>query len=873
MNPDGTVGPRLAVIVSNAITGDSRVQKTALAAARAGWDVTLIGQAFGKQVERSTMGPVSVIRVPVERNLRRGENLRRRRTFRARLTQPGMHDVQSFGVYTARHDARMRQRSERISRLRRSGHRGLSTPLALATRVWARLLHEVHVLRTRVYRWEEDHHADPLEPVGDWKLDWPNLLDLDLAYGPVIERFRPDVIHANDITMLPTATYTAGRLRAGGHEVSWLYDAHEYVAGVEWPYPRMAAAYPAAERELIHRADAVVTVSDEIADLLQREQDLSTRPSVVLNTPVRAAITHSGEYSVRRAAGVGDDVRLLVYSGYVHPARGLDTAIHTLTLLPDVRLAVVANRANEQVTDLENLAVQLGVEDRLHIVPYVPQHAVADYLSSADLAVICFRKTPNNELSLPTKLAEYLHAGLPVACSDVKTLSDYVRAHDLGTVFTADDPQSMAVAVRDALGRRDALRANITEDLLQELSWETQSATLLKLYSDLSGRIPPPPSEPISWQTEERPISAAHIGRRRGAEGHPWRELGKTPIRLGLGPANYAGQLAGIAAAVTAARPDVSAEVVMHISELSFGYPADVHIKNPDLRRLDVQLEQVRRILPRYTHLLNDAFRPVFGRLNGTHVSGDLPALEQAGIKVALLAHGSDVRDPDAHMARNPYSHFRDAPDDGTLDQLRSISRRNRAFAAEHGLPCYVTTPDLLDDLPQATWVPLVVDVDAWACNRTVFERDRPLVLHAPSKRWTKGTGHFVEQLEELDRRGVIEFRLAEKLPWQEMRDLIQSCDLVVDQFGVGAYGTVACEAMAAGKPVMAYLAEGVSKVIGEVPPIVNVAPGEVVAAIDRLLDDREEAARLGHASLEFARRFHDGRRAAQAVDSFLARG
>lgn len=870
MNPDRRATPRLAVIVSNAITGDSRVQKTALAAARAGWDVTLVGQTAGKQVERSTLGPVSVVRVPVARNMRRAENLRRFRTLRARLTQPGMHDAQSYEVYAARHESRMRRRSEQISRVRRSGP--LATPLVLALRVWARLLHQLHLFRTRAYRWEQAHHADPLQPVGDWRHDWPNLLDLDLAFGPVIERLRPDVIHANDITMLPTATYTAGRLRAAGHQVAWLYDAHEYVAGVEWPYPRMASAYPKAERELIHRADAVVTVSAEIAERLQQENSLPTRPAVVLNTPVRAAITRAEEYSVRRAAGVADGEPLLVYSGYVHPARGLDTAIRALPLLPGVRLAVVANRSNQQVTDLENLAVELGVEDRLHVVPYVPQHAVADYLSTADLAVVSFRRTPNNELSLPTKLAEYLHAHLPVVCSDVKTLSEYVRTHDLGTVFPADDPQGMATAVLEALEARDRLRANITEELLEELSWEAQSATLLRLYSELSGKTPTPPRQPADWQSEERPVSAAHIGRKKDAEGHPWRELGKTPIRLGLGPANYAGQLAGIATAVTAARPDVSAEVIMHVSELSFGYPADVHVKNPDLRRLDVQLEQVRRILPRYTHLLNDAFRPVFGRLNGTHIGGDLPALEQAGVKVALLSHGSDVRDPDAHMARNPWSHFRDAPDDGTLEQLRSLTRRNRQFADEHALPCFVTTPDLLDDLPQATWAPLVVDVDAWACDRPVFERARPVVLHAPSKRWTKGTGRFLEQLQDLDARGAIELRLAEGLSWEQMREQVQDADLVIDQFGVGAYGTLACEAMAAGKPVMAYLTETVLKAVGEPCPIVNVAPDGVADAVTRLLDDREAAARLGRESVEYAREFHDGRRAALALDGFLAR-
>jgi glycosyltransferase involved in cell wall biosynthesis len=104
------------------------------------------------------------------------------------------------------------------------------------------------------------------------------------------------------------------------------------------------------------------------------------------------------------------------------------------------------------------------------------------------------------------------------------------------------------------------------------------------------------------------------------------------------------------------------------------------------------------------------------------------------------------------------------------------------------------------------------------------------------------------------------------------MRALIRDCDLVIDQFGVGAYGTLACEAMAAGKPVVAYLSEGVNRVIGEVPPIINVGPDSVGEAVSGLLDDREGAARLGRESVDFVRRFHDGRRSAAALDGFLAR-
>src|SRR5690349_17989386 len=61
-----TSAPRLLVVVANGITGDSRVQKTAIAAARAGWDVTLLG-AGGRNGRRSetVMGPVRVVRLPM----------------------------------------------------------------------------------------------------------------------------------------------------------------------------------------------------------------------------------------------------------------------------------------------------------------------------------------------------------------------------------------------------------------------------------------------------------------------------------------------------------------------------------------------------------------------------------------------------------------------------------------------------------------------------------------------------------------------------------------------------------------------------------------------------------------------------------------
>ncbi|MEU6808103.1 glycosyltransferase [Streptomyces sp. NPDC046831] len=854
--------PRLAVIVANGITGDSRVQKTAVAAARDGWDVTLIGRSDTKRVQRSKMGPIDVIRVPVGSDYMREVKARRTRTLRAAATQFHLPDQAALNRYTAAYKAWVRQKSAESN--------WAGAPRRTSIKALLRARRSVHRLRVQAYKWEQRRRPKDPAPVRDWRVDWPQVVDLDLAFGPVIEEIEPDVIHANDVTMIATAALSAARLRARGLKCAWLYDAHEYVRGVEWPNPRQAYALPAVEAEFIGRADAVVTVSPQMAELLKNDHELPELPLVVGNAPVREVIGGgSAASSVREACGLGPDVPLMVYSGWIGPERGVDAVIDGLPELPGFHLALVHGRMTPLLEQLLARAEALGVRDRVHLVPYVPQHEVADYLSSADLGLTPFRRVPNCEVSLPTKVSEYLQAGLPLVTSDVKVIKAYVEEHGLGEVWTWDDPKTFAEAAARAMENRGRLAEAITEDVLTDLSWEAQSGKLLQLYRELSKKTPPGSRPEVSWTVQETP-DAVRTADTTTADGRPlWRRIGDTRVRLGLGPANYAGQGAAFAQAITRLNPDVSAEVVMNKRPESFDYPADVYVDADRLRDLDVQMQQVERIIGRCTHLLVDAFMPVFGHLNGTSVAGDLDALKQAGIKVALLAHGSEIRHPGNHMARHPYSLFHDAPD-GIAKRLQAKAELNKRIASEAGLPLYVTTPDLLEDLPTAKWAPLVVDVDSWATDRPVMERERPLVLHAPSKRWTKGTDRIMPVLTELHDAGIIEFRLAEGIPWAEMRDLVQSCDLVLDQFTTGSYGTFAVEAMAAGKPVVAYISDGVKAATDGALPIVSATPDTLREVVEGLVADREGTARIGRQSAEFARTYHDGTWTAQVLGGFL---
>ncbi|QLQ35031.1 glycosyl transferase family 1 [Micromonospora robiginosa] len=519
--------------------------------------------------------------------------------------------------------------------------------------------------------------------------------------------------------------------------------------------------------------------------------------------------------SVRELCELPTGTPLLVHAGGIVADRALDGVVRTLARLHDVHLALVC--AEAEWTAAADLVGRAGkARRRIHLVPR-PRAVTAAFLRSADVAVFGF--APDAGLAL---LDTYLAAGLRVVAADSRVVREHLARHGTGDLFAPGSLPSFAKAV-------DRAR---------------------------SGDGTPAPGEPAV-----APVEAGTPG--------AWRALGVGPVRLGMGTANFAGQLSALAVAITAARSDVGVELVMAKPPETYRYPADRYLNYPGEHRLDVQVEQAGRVLGWYTHLIVDAFRPVLGRANGDDIAADLPALRRARLKVALLAHGSEIRHPGAHLERHAESAFRDAPEE-LRERLTTVAERNRRTAEESGLPFFVTTPDLLDDVPFATWAPLIVDVDGWACDRPVLERARPVVLHAPSKRWTKGTDRLLPPLQALHDRRIIELRLVEGLPHHEMRRLVQDCDIVVDQLVMGSYGTFSCEGMAAGKVVVAYLSEGPHRAAGVRPPIANATPDTLVKTIESLLDDRPAAAALAAEGARYVREHHDGRRTAAAFDTFL---
>jgi glycosyltransferase involved in cell wall biosynthesis len=159
--------------------------------------------------------------------------------------------------------------------------------------------------------------------------------------------------------------------------------------------------------------------------------------------------------------------------------------------------------------------------------------------------------------------------------------------------------------------------------------------------------------------------------------------------------------------------------------------------------------------------------------------------------------------------------------------------------------------------VPDAHVIPPGIDVRAIEPAPST-DRERPVVLHAPSSRSRKGTEHVVAACKELE----VELEIVEGLDHREAFERYRNADVIVDQLNAGWYGVFAIEAMALGKPVVTFLHEEAvrktEEAFGVEVPLVNATADTLADALRPLVESAEERRRVGRASRAYVEEVHD---------------
>ena len=285
-------------------------------------------------------------------------------------------------------------------------------------------------------------------------------------------------------------------------------------------------------------------------------------------------------------------------------------------------------------------------------------------------------------------------------------------------------------------------------------------------------------------------------------------------------------------------RKDVDARLVVFNRELRHpeaDWSLDRH--GGFARRQLTQWRALGRLLPR-----TDVFHFYFG-LTLVPKSLQFPILHAARKKSVFHYLGSDIRGKTPQQLA--YGRRADAQIVGSFDALRWV--------------------------PDAEMIPPGLDLRPFTPVPPT-DRERPIVVHAPSSRRKKGTQYVIDACAQLP----VQLDIVENLPHEQARERYERADIVVDQLNAGWHGVFALEAMALGKPVVVHLKPDVvaraERAYGTKVPLVAATKETLVDALRPLVESPALRREVGAASRAYVEHVHDIDRIADRLLDIYAR-
>jgi len=345
-----------------------------------------------------------------------------------------------------------------------------------------------------------------------------------------------------------------------------------------------------------------------------------------------------------------------------------------------------------------------------------------------------------------------------------------------------------------------------------------------------------------------------------------------------IGPCNWAGQGAAWANAVQQHVAGFEGRNLTIGSTNQLGPPfisdvsIDATLLEMPLTRIDLALDVVAPA----THVMIEDMYPVLHQdrqakasMAGLLTRREIEMIKASGREVAVVIHGTAGRRPHLHAAMYPLSPFADSASRMT-ESCQDLCRRIGEGLAGLDVPVFVATLDMLDYVPGATWLPIVIGEADFAPPAPWEPSKRLRVLHAPSNDSKKGSRWVDQTLERLDQLGVIEYQRLSGVHPQLIPGLLRQVDVVVDQVTLGNVATLANQTMAAGRLSLGLLSPHVRQRYPVDPPILNVDPTTLGDVVWEIAKDPQRFEAQAVAGPAFARQVHDGRLAARVLSPWL---
>ncbi len=290
---------------------------------------------------------------------------------------------------------------------------------------------------------------------------------------------KADVYVANDLD-----TLWPNRILARWRNKMIVYDAHEIFTEVPelTNRPTKQKLWKRLERHLVPGLKNMFTVNASIAAWYKERYNVN--PYVLRNMP-RLHVSPVC-MKTREALGLPTDRKIVLLQGAgINVDRGAEEAVAAMEFLPEAILLIIGS--GDVIATLKRNVAEKKLEDRVRFIARLPLEELRIYTRLADVGLTLDKDTNiNYRFSLPNKIFDYIHAGVPVLASDLIEVKRIVETYAIGAIAPSHDPKTIAQTLRAMFdeSKQQHWRAQ-AEKVKHELCWEAEEVNLKQVFAPL----------------------------------------------------------------------------------------------------------------------------------------------------------------------------------------------------------------------------------------------------------------------------------------------------------------------------------------------------------------------------------------------------
>ena len=304
-------------------------------------------------------------------------------------------------------------------------------------------------------------------------------LELQRAYAQWLRTAEVDAIWSNDLdTLLPAIV--VGRKRG----LPVVYDSHEFfteAAGLTGaPLKRMV--WLLVERFTVPKVGAMLTVNESIAEKFRARY--SVKVGVLRNMPVLSEVPQVSPRLPFAEYGIPTDLPILLLQGaFMDRDRGTTDAVEAMAEITDARLVLVGagvewEESKERVDDPR-------WKGRLFCIERLPYEKLKVLTAAADVGLSLDKALHvNYSLSLPNKLFDFIHVGLPIVASPMVEVKRIVEENGVGVVLKEVTSEEIARGVKEVLSKPRSSWSQACMSARENLHWGVDSRLITEFLED-----------------------------------------------------------------------------------------------------------------------------------------------------------------------------------------------------------------------------------------------------------------------------------------------------------------------------------------------------------------------------------------------------